>query len=160
VQGEAKRRSYNQVLWLFGPEGYITEAGSANFFIIWRTPQGKLQLVTAPLSNHLILAGVTSQSVLDLVRERLGDKTYSSSGCDALEVVEKNFTVFDLIEASKSGSLVGSFVAGTAYLIQPVVHIQHGDIEISISQGEGPHLSMIRKDEGCYVWSRGQCLDR
>ncbi|CAI7633018.1 unnamed protein product [Penicillium manginii] len=56
--------------------GYITEADSANVFVNWRTPQGKLQLVTAPLSDHLILAGMTFQSVLDLARERLSDKTF------------------------------------------------------------------------------------
>lgn len=144
VQGEAKRRGCDQVLWLFGPEGYITEAGSANFFVIWRNPEGKLQLITAPLTDHLILAGVTRQSILDLARERLGEAS-ASYGCQPLEVIEKRFTVSDLVEAYNRGSILDAFVVGTACFMQPVVHIQHGDIEIAISQEKVPHASMLRK---------------
>ncbi|KAJ5693154.1 Aminotransferase class IV [Penicillium macrosclerotiorum] len=145
VQGEAKRRGCDQVLWLFGPEGYVTEAGSANFFAIWRTFEGKLQLVTAPWSDHLILAGVTRQSILDLTRERLSESEGSSYGCEPLEVIERNFTVSDLVEASNGGGLVGAFVVGTACFMQPVVHVQNGDIEIAISQEKVLLVSMIRK---------------
>lgn len=78
MQGEARRRGFDQVLWLFGPEGYITEAGSANFFTIWRNYEGKLQLVTPPLTDHLILPGVTRQSILDLASERFGEAARSN----------------------------------------------------------------------------------
>ncbi|KAJ5392205.1 Aminotransferase class IV [Penicillium cosmopolitanum] len=134
VQGEAKRRGCDLVLWLFEPEGYISETGSANFFVIWRAPQGELQLVTAPLSGHLILGGVTRRSVLDLARERVGEKAGSSSECEKLEVVEKCFTVIDLVEASKCGGLVDAFFVGTACFMQPVVHIME----------KAPHVSIIR----------------
>ncbi|KAH7222661.1 aminotransferase [Fusarium redolens] len=57
---QAKERGFNQVLWLYGPDRQITEAGAANIFVIWKTASGSLQMLTSPLDeNNLILAGNT-----------------------------------------------------------------------------------------------------
>lgn len=66
---------------------------------------------------------MTRQSVLDLARERLGEKAGFSFECEKLDVVEKCFTVIDLVEASKCGGLVDAFFVGTACFMKPVVHI-------------------------------------
>lgn len=103
---EARDRGFGQVLWLYGPEGYCTEAGASNFFVVWKSKDtGRTQLVTAPLDDRLILDGVTRRSLLQLARERLGDE---------IEVVERRYTIAEVLEASKEGRMVEAFAAGTA----------------------------------------------
>lgn len=102
---EARARGFGQILWLYGSEGYCTEAGASNFFVLWKTKEGKTQLITAPLDDRLILDGVTRRSVLQLARERLGDE---------IEIVERRYTIKEVLEASTEGRLLESFAAGTA----------------------------------------------
>ena len=106
AQAEAKERGYNQILWLFGPGNEVTEAGATNFVVVWRTRgEEKCEMVTAPLEDKVILAGVTRRSVLELTRARLGDE---------VEVVERKFTIGEMEEAAEEGRLVEAFVCGTA----------------------------------------------
>lgn len=103
---EARSRGFGQILWLYGPEGYCTEAGASNFFVVWKCKEtGRRQLVTAPLDDRLILDGVTRRSLLQLARERLGNE---------LEVVERRYTIEEVLEAEREGRLEESFAAGTA----------------------------------------------
>lgn len=67
VQKEAERMGLQQVLWLFGPEHRITEAGTSNIFFLIRNEDGCLELITPPL-NGIILPGINRQSILDLAR--------------------------------------------------------------------------------------------
>lgn len=124
---EARKRGFNQILWLYGKEGYCTEAGASNFFVVWKTKEGRQQLVTAPLDDRLILDGVTRRSILQLAKERLGDE---------LEVVERRYTIDDVIEAEREGRLVESFAAGTAYFVCPVSLIHHRGKDVAIPTGE------------------------
>lgn len=117
---EARERGFGQILWLYGPEGYCTEAGASNFFVVWRTKEGKLQLVTAPLDDKLILDGVTRRSVVQLAKERLSEE---------LEVVERKYTIDEVVEADKEGRLVEAFAAGTA--VGFLTHIY--PIELSVT---------------------------
>jgi len=109
ANSEARARGYDQVLWLL--DGLVTEAGASNFFVVWRSKEGKLQLVTAPLGGKIILDGVTRRSILQLVRERLSD---NSSGLDPIEVVERQYTMDEVVEVVKEGRMVEAFAAGTA----------------------------------------------
>ncbi|PYH97148.1 D-aminoacid aminotransferase-like PLP-dependent enzyme, partial [Aspergillus ellipticus CBS 707.79] len=68
----AKTKGFDQVLWLFGEQRWVTECGTSNFFVVWRGRDGGLELVTAPLGDGVILDGIMRRSVLQLVRERLG----------------------------------------------------------------------------------------
>lgn len=103
---EARSRGFSQILWLYGPEGHCTEAGASNFFVLWRARDtGRLQLVTAPLDDRLILDGVTRRSVLQLARERLTAE---------LDVVERKYTIDEVLDADRDGRLVEAFAAGTA----------------------------------------------
>jgi branched-chain amino acid aminotransferase len=108
--GEARARGYDQILWLSGQDGTVTEAGASNFFVIWRSRAGKLQLVTAPLGDKIILDGVTRRSVIELVKERLAD----NSILEALEVVERKYTMDEIVEAVDEGRIVEAFACGTA----------------------------------------------
>lgn len=102
-------RGYHQVLWLL--DGKVTEAGASNFFVVWKTKEGKTQLVTAPLGDKIILDGVTRRSILQLVRERLAD---NKSGLEPLEVVERHYNMEEVVEAVEEGRLIEAFAAGTA----------------------------------------------
>ena len=104
AQGEARARGFDQVLWLFGRENFVTEAGASNFFVVWRNKEtGRLELVTAPLGERIILEGVTRASVLDLARQRLSK---SFGDLEALDVVEKRFTMSTL----RGQMCIGSFI--------------------------------------------------
>lgn len=105
AQDEARGRGFNQVLWLLGKDCDVTEAGASNFFVVWRTREGRVQLVTAPLGDKIILDGVTRRSVIELARERLAED---------IEVVERTYTMYEVEEAVEQGRLLEAFAAGTA----------------------------------------------
>ncbi|KAL1864871.1 hypothetical protein Daus18300_007438 [Diaporthe australafricana] len=126
---EARSRGFGQILWLYGPEGYCTEAGASNFFVVWRCKEtGRTQLVTAPLDDRLILDGVTRRSVVQLARERLGDE---------VDIVERKYTIDEVLEADKEGRMIESFAVGTAYFVCPVSLIHHRGKEITFGMGDG-----------------------
>ena len=146
AQGEARSRGFDQVLWLFGSEGYVTEAGASNFFVVWRNKDsGRLELVTAPLEERIILEGVTRASVLQLAKERLSK---SSDGVEGVDVVERRFTMADMVSAHRENRLLEAFGAGTAFFIAPVSLIQYRgkDIELANRDGEsGVYARQIKK---------------
>ncbi|KAJ5371721.1 Aminotransferase class IV [Penicillium concentricum] len=125
---DAASRGFHQVLWLYGAEGECTEAGGSNFFLLWRRKDGKKEMITAPLDDHLILDGITRRSCIALARERLGDE---------LEITERKFTIGEVLEASNENRLLESFAAGTAWFITPISHIRHREHEIDIPMGQG-----------------------
>ena len=105
AQGEARDRGYDQILWLFGKECLVTEAGASNFFVVWKTREGRTQIVTAPLDDMIILDGVTRRSVIELCRERLAGEC---------EVVERKYGMAEIVDALNEGRLIEAFAAGTA----------------------------------------------
>lgn len=124
AQQEARERGYHQILWLFGEQGYVTEAGASNFFVLWKTADGKLQLVTAPLGDGIILAGVTRQSVLDLVRSEMPE----------IDVVERKYTMDEVKIAHEEGRLVEAFGSGTAFFIAPVAEIHYRGVDVVLPE--------------------------
>jgi branched-chain amino acid aminotransferase len=138
AQGEARKRGYHQILWLFGEDCTITEAGASNFFVVWRTKEGKLQLVTADLNERIVLDGVTRRSILELARSSLTSGSSSSSHLETLEVVERKFNIFEIEEAAKEGRLVEAFAAGTAWFVAPIssIHFRGKDLEVPMVKGQ------------------------
>lgn len=152
AHAECRSMGYDQVLWLFGPECRITEAGSTNVFVIWRTQQGKLQLVTPPLTDGLILPGITRRSILELARERLsGEKEQDIEGSgikqrlEPIEVVETDFTIFDLILAKNEGRLMSAFATGTANFILPITEINFRGQQIDIDAGRSVYMELLQR---------------
>ncbi|KAK3359070.1 aminotransferase [Lasiosphaeria hispida] len=134
---EARARGFGQILWLYGPEGYCTEAGASNFFMVWRAKEsegGQLQLVTAPLDDKLILDGVTRRSVVELARKRLAGE---------IEVVERKYTIDEVVEADREGRIVEAFAAGTAYFICPVSVIHHRGKDLQIPMGKTGEIGQL-----------------
>ncbi|KAF2742510.1 branched-chain-amino-acid aminotransferas-like protein [Sporormia fimetaria CBS 119925] len=145
AQGEARRLGYHQILWLFGEECVVTEAGASNFFVVWRTREGALQLVTADLKERIVLDGVTRRSVLEFAREKL---TQGYKGLEKVEVVERRFVMQEVVEAAEEGRLVEAFGAGTAWFIAPVghVHFRGRDFEVPMVEGECGRYTKVVKE--------------
>lgn len=139
AQHEARSLGYHQVLWLFGPDGQVTESGASNFFVLWKTAAGKLELVTAPLIDQTILDGVTRRSVLALAREHLTD----------FEIVERKFNIGEVVDACNEGRIIEAFACGTAYFVAGVSEIKYKDTTLKIpivdeKEGLGKNAAQLK----------------
>lgn len=114
----AAKEGFNQNLWLY--DGYITEVGMMNFFIVFKDPAtGKKELTTAPLDG-LILEGITRLTLLELARERLDPKEWI--------ITERRVHMDEFKERAKKGEVLETFGAGTAAIVCPVREINyHGE---------------------------------
>ncbi|MBP1683385.1 MAG: ilvE, partial [Ignavibacteriaceae bacterium] len=100
---EAVKRGFTQVLWLDGVEQkYIEEVGTMNIFI-----NLKNEIVT-PKLNGSILPGVTRRSVIEILKEW------------KLNIVERDITIDEVVNAYDKGNLIGLFGTGTAAIISSV----------------------------------------
>lgn len=134
-QLEALGRGYQQNLWLFGEEGYVTEVGTMNVFFVFQDATGKKELVTAPLDGT-ILNGVTRDSVLGLARARLSPEEWIIS--------ERKYTISEVKERAAKGELVEAFGSGTAALVSPIKLIgwKGEDISVPLAAGEAGELTI------------------
>ena len=82
------KQGHQQILWLYGPEHYITEVGTMNIMIYWKNKEGQLELVTPPIEQGVILPGVTRDSLLTLARE-----------WNEFKVSERPVTMAELVDA-------------------------------------------------------------
>ncbi|KAJ5149355.1 Branched-chain-amino-acid aminotransferase [Penicillium atrosanguineum] len=116
-QLEAASRGFQQNLWLFGEEEYVTEVGTMNLFIALKDKEtGQKELITAPLDGT-ILEGVTRDSVLALARERLEPQGWKIS--------ERKIRMSDVAKAAEEGRMIEVFGAGTAAIVSPVRNISY-----------------------------------
>lgn len=133
---QAKRQGLDQVLWLLpsaGGESEVTEVGSANFFVVWRTKKGRVQLVTAPLEEQVILDGVTRRSVLELAKERLRDDFKDGKEMyDKVEVIERRFTIEEFAGTWREERVIEAFTVATGVFVRPVSEIHLDDEILSI----------------------------
>ena len=169
AQAQATAKGLDQVLWLFGKERLVTEAGACNFFVVWRTKEGQLQLITAPLDTKVILDGVTRRSVLELAKKGLSasreKRTGRTAAFDSLEVVEREFSMGEIESAVEENRLEEAFVVGTAVrfhtvsyagnasadqiqiFLAPVsrIHVDGKDLDIPMSEGaSGKYARLFR----------------
>jgi len=120
AQADAAAKGFAQVMWLFGPEHYVTEAGTMNQFFFWQLPNGKRELVTAPLDGT-ILPGVTRDSILALARS-----------WGEFEVAERHYTIHEVIKAIKENRMIEAFGSGTAAIVSPVNGFQFEGVDYPI----------------------------
>lgn len=113
---------YDQILWLL--EDNVTEVGVMNFFVHWYNKDGKKELITCPLDGT-ILPGVTRDSILQLAKS-----------WGEFDVVERKFSIHEIIEAVKEERIIEAFGTGTAAVIAPVNRIGYNgqDYEIPIKE--------------------------
>jgi branched-chain amino acid aminotransferase len=115
---EAKKKGFEQVLWLDGVHHrYVEEVGAMNMFFAY----GDL-VVTAPLTGS-ILSGVTRDSVSKLA-DILG-----------FRVEERQIDINGLIADIRSGKVTEAFGSGTAAVITPVGHLAYRDEMLQVGDG-------------------------
>jgi branched-chain amino acid aminotransferase len=115
----AKKAGFHQVLWLDQSHRYVEEAGTMNvFFRIGDT-------VVTPALEDSLLAGVTRDSVLTLLREW------------KVKVEERPVTIAEVAEAFARGALQEAFGTGTAATISAIGELQWGDKGIRLGDGRG-----------------------
>ncbi|KAI8325178.1 branched-chain amino acid aminotransferase II [Martensiomyces pterosporus] len=112
---EAVKDGYDQILWLLGDDHYVTEVGTMNFFVYWKSEQGEAELVTAPLDG-IILPGVTRDSLLALARQ-----------WGEFKVSERRVTMPEVTKALEEGRLLEAFGAGTACVVCSVSEVLYED---------------------------------
>ncbi len=124
AQEKAAKLGYTQVLWLDGIEmKYVEEVGTMNVFF---KINGE---VITPALNGSILAGVTRDSVIQLL------KSWN------IPVTERQIAIQEVVEAHKNGTLEEVFGTGTAAVISPVGELNyHGD-KLIINNGNIGELS-------------------
>lgn len=125
-QSLASKKGYAQILWLFGPEHYVTEVGTMNLFTFWKNENGERELITPPLDGT-ILPGVTRDSILQLARD-----------WKEFKVSEKSYTMKDIIKAVKEKRIIEMFGAGTAAIVSPIkqIHYRGTDYEIPLDPSD------------------------
>lgn len=122
---EALKMGYTQVLWLDAVEQkYVEEVGTMNIFI-----NLKDEIVT-PKLNGGILPGITRLTVLELLKEW------------GMNVVEREITIQEVVDAYKNNTLVGVFGTGTAAIISTVGWLKYKDEEMVINNGEPGELDL------------------
>ncbi|GFU72779.1 branched-chain-amino-acid aminotransferase, cytosolic [Trichonephila clavipes] len=135
VQKLAQEQGLDQVLWLYGQNHQICEAGAMNVFFFLKKEDGKSELITPPLDGT-ILPGITRQSILDLARE-----------WDEFEVSERAITMRELVSLNEEQRVLEMFICGTASILCPVKMIRYleKDIELPTMESENALYSRILK---------------
>jgi branched-chain amino acid aminotransferase len=113
----AKKEGFDQVLWTDGTADLnIEESGTMNvMFVIDGV------LVTPPLSDT-ILDGVTRDSLLAIAASW------------NMSIEERTISAFELVEASRAGTLTEAFGCGTAAVTAPIASISVRGTEIVLPQ--------------------------
>jgi len=116
---EAKKKGFDQVLWLDGEEKkYVTEVGAMNMaFVIDGT-------VVTPMLDGSILHGITRNSALTVLRDA------------GYKVEERKVPIAEIVEAYKNGKLDEAFGTGTAAVISPVGTINYNGEDMIINNGK------------------------
>jgi branched-chain amino acid aminotransferase len=126
----AQEKGFDQVMWLDAHEfKYVQEVGTMNLFFV---VDGK---AITPSTDGAILRGITRDSYIKILK----DKGY--------QVEERLISMDELVDAWSKGKLEECFGAGTAALMAPVSHIQHGDISIELPAQSNWKIAPMLKSE-------------
>ena len=111
ASAQAHKNGFDQVLWMDAFEHkYVQECGTMNvFFIIGN------KAVTPDLSSGTILAGITRDSTILLLKEF------------GFEVEERPLSIQEIINAYKEGQLLEIFGTGTAATISMIKELTYKD---------------------------------
>ncbi len=121
-------KGYNQVIWTDdNTHEHIEEAGSMNIFVRINDT-----LITGPTSDR-ILDGITRKSILEIAKD------------EGIKVEVRKFTVSEVVEASKNGSLKEMFGAGTAAIISPIAGFGFEDVDYDLPELDNPMSLQLKK---------------
>jgi branched-chain amino acid aminotransferase len=121
-------KGFQQVIWTDdNTHEYIEEAGAMNIFVRINDT-----LITGPTSDR-ILDGITRKSILDIAKD------------EGIKVEVRKFTVSEIVEASKNGSLKEMFGAGTAAVISPIATFGFKDTDYDLPELENPVATRLKQ---------------
>lgn len=122
---QIRKMGYDQILWTDGFEHkYVQEIGTMNvFFVIG-------DKVITPELSETILAGVTRDSVITLLREK------------GVTVEERPLSIDEIAEAYKTNQLKEAFGTGTAASISHIAELTYHDM----------HMVLPQEDWGISEW--------
>lgn len=124
----AVAKGYNQVIWTDdNTHEYIEEAGAMNIFIRINDT-----LITSPTSDR-ILDGITRKSLIALAKD------------EGINVEVRKITVKEVVEASKNGTLMEMFGAGTAAVISPISAFGYRDKDYELPELDNGYASILKK---------------
>ena len=126
---EAAKKGYDQVLWMDVHEHkYVQECGTMNvFFIIGDTA------ITPGLEEGTILAGVTRESVITLLKDQ------------GLRVEERPLSIDEIVSAYEKGELKEIFGTGTAATIAPIKELGYKDYSIKMDVASWKIAPAVKK---------------
>jgi branched-chain amino acid aminotransferase len=130
---KAREQGYDQVLWTDAFEHkYIQEIGTMNVFVVIGD-----KVITPGLENGTILAGITRDSALVLLKE-MGYK-----------IEERQISIDEIVEAYKAGELKEVFGTGTAATISLIKELKYKEyvMEFDVQQWKiAPELRKRLRD--------------
>ena len=138
----AKKRGFNQVLWLDGiKHKYVEEVGSMNIFF---KIEGKIYTAAC---NGTVLPGITRSSVIELCRKW------------GYEVIEGKLAIEKIMAKGREDKVEEIFGTGTAAVISPVGELFYKDESIIINHMKtGPLSKKLFKTITGIQW--GKVKDR
>ena len=89
-------------------------------------------LITGPTSDR-ILDGVTRKSIIDIAQS------------EGIAVEVRKFTVSEVVNASKNGTLKEMFGAGTAAVISPISSYGYKGSDYELPSLEAPYASRLKE---------------
>lgn len=111
-----KEKGYDQILWTDGFEHkYVQEIGTMNVFFVIGD-----KVVTPDINQDTILAGVTRDSVITLLKEK------------GIVVEERNISINEIQDAHHAGLLKEAFGTGTAASIAPIYALTYHDDKMEL----------------------------
>lgn len=127
---QAKKEGYTQVIWTdHKNHELIEESGTMNIgFIIDDI------FITPPLSDR-ILAGITRESILTLLRDR-----------KIVKVEERPIKVEEVVAAAQEGRLQEAFGMGTAAVISPISVIGFRGTDFDIPTPTDGYAAKVKKE--------------
>jgi branched-chain amino acid aminotransferase len=125
---QAKKKGYDQVLWTDAVEHkYVQEIGTMNVIFVMGN-----KAITPDLSSGTILAGVTRDSALTLLKEA------------GFTVEERPLSIDEIIDAYKAGTLREVFGTGTAATISMLKELRYKDFVMTFDTDQWKIAPMIK----------------
>jgi branched-chain amino acid aminotransferase len=120
---DAKKKGFDQVLWLDSKYEGIEEVGTMNVFFVFKN-----EIVTPEL-NGSILSGGVRDSVIQLLKHQ------------GRKIQERRITMSEVLERYTQGDLVEAFGTGTAAVISAIGEFQYKGKKLIIHNNEMGPLS-------------------
>lgn len=129
ASAEAHKQGYDQVLWMDAFEHkYVQECGTMNAFFIINN-----KVVTPGLEDGTILAGVTRDSTIAILKEM------------GYDVEERKLGIDEIMEAYKAGTLNEIFGTGTAATISLIKELKYKDFVMTFDVDKWTIAPEIKK---------------